>query len=289
MLLAVGFIIVLAATLGGFVVAGGHPILLLHLSEFIVIFGIAIGIVVISSPGKVLVKLLGQIKQSFSSSGVSSDEFVDLMKLLYELFLIGRRNGLIALDEHVSDPEKSSIFSKYPSFLHHKDRVSFLCNGLRPIIDGKIKPDQLQDLLHGEIKAMKEEAEAPAAVLHLVTDSLPGVGIVAAVLGIINTMASIADGPEKVGEHVAAALTGTFLGILASYGFFGPLGQRIHFNESSHFLYFEALSKSLSAFAKGLAPIMAIEMARRSLGTAVKVNGDELETMLKSLNTAATG
>ncbi len=287
MFIIIGVIIVLGATLGGFILAGGNPVLLLHISEFVVLGGITLGVVIISTPPKILKALIQQIKGAFGP-GVSSDEYLDMMKYLYELFILGRRNGLIALDEHVSEPEKSPIFSKYPSFLKHKERVEFLCNGLRPLIDGKIKPDQLQDLLSIETKSMKSEAEAPGHVLHLVADSLPGIGIVAAVLGIINTMAAISAGPEAVGEKVAAALTGTFLGIFGAYGFVSPLAQRIHTLEEGELLYFEVMSKALSGFAKGLAPIMAIEVARRTLGKEVKVSSDELESMLKSLTAASS-
>ena len=225
-----------------------------------------------------------QIKQSFGAGGVSSEEYMELLKLLYELFLLARKNGLIALDDHVSDPEASTILSKYPTFLKEKKRVQFLCNSLRPVIDGKIKPDQLQSLLDSEITAMREENKGPEGVIHLVGDSLPGIGIIAAVLGIINTMAAISEGPEKVGEKVAAALTGTFLGILGAYGFINPLGQRIQFNEEAQIMYYKVLAQSVTGFTKGLAPIMAIEVARRTLGKAISITSDELEETLKTLN-----
>ena len=136
---------------------------------------------------------------------------------------IARRVAIRVKVGRVSTPESSSIFQKYPAFLKDKHRIEFLCNGLKPIIDGKIKPDQLQPLLEAEIKTREEGGHGPLTVLSLVGDSLPGIGIIAAVLGIINTMAAIAEGPEAVGEKVAAALTGTFLGILGAYGFINPL------------------------------------------------------------------
>jgi len=284
MLLTVGLLVVFLSTLGGFMVAGGNPGVLMHLSEFIVIGGVAAGILIIASPKAVLLKVANNIKDGFVSSGISRDDVLDLLKLLYELFLIGRRNGLIALDEHVSDPSSSSIISKYPSFVNDKKRVDFLCNALRPIIDGKIKPDQLADLLGGEIKAMQKEAEAPVEVLHLIGDSLPGVGIIAAVLGIINTMGTISEGPEMVGKKIAAALTGTFLGIFGAYGMVNPVAELIKFNNRSFFQYYSVMVTSISGFAKGLAPIMAIEVARRSLEEDVKPDANELEEMLKSLN-----
>ena len=284
MLLLIGFSIVLASMIGGFIIAGGNPGVLLHLSEFVVIMGIAVGVLVIASPKNVLMALLADIRKSFSSKSVSREEFMDLLKLMYEVFMIGRRSGLIALDEHVSDPPNSSIFQRYPSVLSEPERISFLCNALRPIIDGKIKPDQLEDVLDAEIESREEQATGPVNVINLVGDSLPGIGIVAAVLGIINTMGAISEGPEAVGYKVAAALTGTFLGVYLAYGFVNPLSRRIQFNHRAHFLYYNVMAKSISGFAKGLAPLMAIEIARRCLDVEIQPGADELEATLKSLN-----
>ena len=164
-------------------------------------------------------------------------------------------------------------------------RVEFLCNGLKPLIDGRIKPEQIEGLLGAELDAKYEEAEEPIQVLQLIGDSLPGVGIIAAVLGIINTMASIAEGPAKVGEHVAAALTGTFLGILGSYGFINPLTNRIKMNDGTQMQYYKSILKGLAGFANGMAPIMAVEIARRCFQSSIQPTSDDLETMLKELNT----
>ncbi len=283
MLLIIGFFIVMASTLGGFMLAGGNPLVLLHLSEFVVIGGIALGILVISSPASVLSGTMKWIIASFKG-GTKSEEYIDLLKLLYEMFLLGRRNGLIALDEHVSSPAESPLFQKYPSFVNKHERVEFLCNSLRPLIDGKVKPEQLEKMLETEVEHMEDEAHGPLSVINLVGDSLPGVGIVAAVLGIINTMGAIAEGPEKVGYKVAAALTGTFLGIFGAYGFINPLHKRIAFLSESEVTYYQIISQAVSGFAKGLAPIMAIEIARRSMERSIQPEAEELETMLKALN-----
>ena len=181
------------------------------------------------------------------------------------------------------DPDKSVIFQRYPSVLKHHERVEFLCSGLKPVIDGKIKPDQLEDFMIAELEAKSTEAEHPVHVLQLVGDSLPGVGIVAAVLGIINTMASINEGPEKVGEHVAAALTGTLLGIFAAYGFVNPLANRVKFNNASDEQFLKCIMQAIAGFAKGLAPLTAVEVARRSLDSSVQPGANELEAALKSL------
>src|SRR3954470_8134262 len=147
MLILVGAIIVIASTLGGFMLAGGQPLVLLHVSEFVVILGVAAGVLVIASPGHVLKEILRKTKEAISGKSAGEKEFSDLLKLLYEIFMVGRRNGLIALEEHVMDPKKSSIFQRYPSVLNSHERLEFICNGLKPVIDGKIKPDQLEALM----------------------------------------------------------------------------------------------------------------------------------------------
>jgi len=205
--------------------------------------------------------------------------------MLYEIFMVGRRNGLIALEEHVMSPNDSSIFKRYPKFTADQVRMNFLLNGLRPVIDGKIKPDQLEALMTSELDAKAEEADHPVQILQLVGDSLPGIGIVAAVLGIINTMASIADGPEVVGERVAGALTGTLLGVFSAYGFVNPLASRIKFNNNNEAQYLRCILEAVAGFAKGLAPLTAVEVARRSLNSSVQPGAEELETKLKALNT----
>lgn len=283
MMLLVGVLIVFGATLGGFMVAGGNPVLLLHISEFIVIGGIALGLMVIASPTHVLKEIIVKIKGAISGGHTGKDEYMDLLKLLYEIFLLGRRSGLIALEGHILEPEKSTIFTKYASFIKHPERVEFLCNGLRPVVDGKIKPDQLEALLEVELDAKAAEADEPVHILQLVGDSLPGVGIVAAVLGIINTMAAISEGPEAVGEKVAAALTGTFLGVFSAYGLINPIAARIKSNNDNDDKYFRCILQAVSGFAKGLAPLMAVEVARRSLDSTVQPGADELETILKGM------
>ena len=287
MFVILGYVIVLGSTLGGFIMAGGSPILLLHASEFVVIGGVTVGMLIVASPATVMKNLSNDISACFKGHTVSKNDIIDLFKMLYELFVLGRRSGLIALDEHVSAPESSSIISKYPSFLHDKERVEFLVSALRPAIDGKVKPDQLKGLLETEMDAKEDEAGQSVMLLGLAADSLPGIGIVAAVLGIINTMAAISEGPEKVGEKVAAALTGTFLGVLLAYGFVNPLAKRVGFNHRSHFTYFRMMVLSIGGFASGMSPLMAIEFARRGLDPSMQPGGEELETMLKSATAAA--
>jgi chemotaxis protein MotA len=285
MFIILGSLIVIASTIGGFMLAGGKPILLFHLSEFVVILGIAGGMIVIASPFHVLMEVVHKTVQALKGKVEGKKEFNELLMLLYEVFMVGRRNGLIALEEHVMDPTKSSIFTKYPSVLNNKERLEFMVNGLKPVIDGKIKPDQLESLMTAELDSKATEAEHPLHVLQLISDSLPAIGIVAAVLGIINTMSAISEGPEAVGAKVAAALTGTLLGIFFAYGFVSPLGARIKSNIAADTEFLICIMQAVAGFAKGLAPLTAVEIARRSLSSHVQPGGAELEATLKSLGT----
>jgi len=285
MLIIVGALIVFGATLGGFMMAGGHPGVLLHPSEFVVILGIALGVLVIATPSHVIKEIIHKTKEALTGKTPAKKDFFDLLKLLYEIFMIGRRNGLIALEEHVMNPKASAVFQKYPGILSHHERLEYLVNGLKPVIDGKIKPDQLEDLMAAELHAKETEWDHPVHALQNIGDSLPAIGIVAAVLGIINTMSAIAEGPEVVGEKVAAALTGTLLGIFVAYGFVNPLANRIKANNSSDHQVLKCIMQAVAGFAKGLAPLTAVEIARRSLDSSVQPGGEELETALKNLGT----
>ncbi len=280
MLLVIGIIVVFVSCIGGFSVAGGNPMWLIHAGEIMIIVGIGIGIVIVSSPKSVLMGLVGDIKKAFAGNVSNKDKFIDLLVLLYELFMLGRRKGTPALDEHVSDAENSSIFTKYPSFLNDARLVEFLCNSLRPIVDGRCKPAEIGGILQAELSSREAEAGRGVKAVEMVADALPGVGIVAAVLGIINTMSNLED-PEMVGKKVAAALSGTFLGIFLAYGIGIPLARLISLNQGQEFLYFRIVERSVTGFATGLSPIMAVEIGRRSLDLTVQPTADELEERCK--------
>jgi chemotaxis protein MotA len=286
MIVILGALIVLGSVWGGFVMADGNTQALLHLSELIIIGGAALGSMVLMAPRKVLVDLFKRALGTLKGSPYSKKAYDELFKALYELFMLGRRGGMVALEEHIMTPETSAIFTKYPTFLKNKIAMEFLCNGLRPIIDGKIKPDHLKLLLDIELEAMEQEHERPIGVLTKAADAMPGFGIVAAVLGIVITMASIAGPIEKIGEKVASALVGTFLGIFISYGFMNPLAVNMEFVSMAEIAYIRCIASSVISFASGMSPIMAIEVARRGLSSEVKPSADGLETMLKSLSQA---
>jgi chemotaxis protein MotA len=207
-----------------------------------------------------------------------------MFKALYEMFMLGRRNGMVALEPHIGEPATSSILTKYSAFSGDHHAVELLTGALRPLIDGKVKPDQVGMLLETEINTMDQEHHKPIDVLSKTSDAMPGFGIVAAVLGIVITMGSINGPVEEIGHHVAAALVGTFLGILVSYGFLGPLAQALTFNSQLEIGYYRTLAKALSGFATGMAPMMALEVARRGLPSDIKPTAEELEALLKGVS-----
>ncbi|HTD65790.1 MAG TPA: flagellar motor stator protein MotA [Candidatus Limnocylindria bacterium] len=282
MIIFVGALIVIGSVLGGFLMAGGHIGSLMHLSELIIIAGSALGALVIMSPKKILIDLVKGLIHALKGTPYKRNSYDDLFKALYELFLVGRRNGMIALEEHVINPETSAIFKKYPSVLKNKEAIEFLCGGLRPIIDGKIKPEQLHGLMELELERMEDEHHAPISVLTKAADAMPGFGIVAAVLGIVITMGAISGPIEEIGHKVGAALVGTFLGIFISYGFMNPLAVNMEFIGAAETKYSRCIATCVIAFANGMAPLMACEMGRRSLSNELRCSADDMEVMLKA-------
>jgi len=284
MLIIIGSVVVLISVLGGFMVAGGNPLVLLQWSEFIVILGAALGSLITMAPMKIHKDLLAQITASLKGSRYNKAAYEDMFKALYEMFMLGRRNGMVALEPHIGEPATSSILTKYSAFSGDHHAVELLTGALRPLIDGKVKPDQVGMLLETEISTMDQEHHKPIDVLSKTSDAMPGFGIVAAVLGIVITMGSINGPVEEIGHHVAAALVGTFLGILVSYGFLGPLAQALTFNSQIEIGYYRTLAKALSGFATGMAPMMALEVARRGLPSDIKPTAEELEALLKGVS-----
>jgi chemotaxis protein MotA len=287
MILIIGYIIVLGATLVGFIGAGGNIMLLFPWPEYLIIAGVSIGLMVIAAPVNLLKHTVHKIQLALKTQVVPSSDYADILKLLYELFTKARRGGLIAIEDDVMAPKDSPIMSKYPSFLNDKERVEFLTNSLKPIIDGRLKPEQLASMLEADLEAKADDFGHPVHLLQLVGDSLPGIGIVAAVMGIINTMAAIDAGAAAVGKKVAAALVGTFLGVLGAYGFINPLGARIKLNNAYELQYFAVIMKAVIGFTGGMAPMMAVEVGRRMVDPSFQPTSDEIEEMCKGLGSGS--
>lgn len=287
MILIIGYIIVLGATLGGFIEAGGKVGLLFPIAEYIILIGISIGLMVIAAPVNLLKHTIHKIQLALRTQVVPNSDYTDVLKLLYELFTKARRGGLIAIEDDIMAPKDSPIMSKYPSFLNDKERVEFLLNSLKPIIDGRLKPEQLASMLEADLEAKADDFGHPVHLLQLVGDSLPGIGIVAAVMGIINTMAAIDAGAAAVGKKVASALVGTFLGVIGAYGFINPLGARIKLNNAYELQYFAVIMKAVIGFTGGMAPLMAVEVGRRMIDPSFQPTADEVEEMCKNLGSGS--
>ena len=273
----IGFILVFGAVLGGFMEAGGPPAVLLQIAEFIVIGGAAIGSLLISAPGKVLGALASGLKRAIAGSGYTKDQYMELFHLLYEVFSIMRKNGEMALEKDVDDPLNSPIFSKYPAFLANPDARNMLCDSLRLVISGSANHSELAHLMDEELATHEEESRRPVALLAKVADALPALGIVAAVLGVIIAMASVDQGSAVVGQKIAAALVGTFLGVLLSYGLVQPLATKLELLCQEEGRYLECIKTGLLANLQGAAPIIAIEYARRVMFSGERPSALELE------------
>ena len=283
MVLIIGCIVVMASVVAGLSLGGGSIMVLAHLSEFVSILGISLGVMIIASPVSTLVSILKKTVVALKGGPFKKAAYVEGLEMLYQYFMLARKEGLLALEGHLGDIQKSSIAMKYPSFLSNPLAVSFFVDCLRPIVDGRVKPEEMKGIVASELKGIHKESHASVDILHLVGDSFPGIGICAAVLGIILTMGSIADGAEAVGYKVAAALTGTFLGVFGAYGFINPLAVLIATNNETEERYYAMMGQAIVSFANGMAPLMAVEMARRTLLSAERPAADELEEQLKNI------
>jgi len=278
----IGLIIVLGSVFGGFAMAGGPFGILLQPSELVVIGGAAAGALVISAPGRVSRRVFAALKQGMRVESVTKADYLDLLKLLYQVFQIVRREGLLALESHVTDIKNSPIFSAYPSVTRRHHALEFLTEGLRQMVDG-CTVDELAQMFDAEMDTHHDEQSQPVALLRTTSDALPGLGIVAAVLGIIVTMGYLDAGPEAIGHHVAAALVGTFLGILLSYGVMGPIATSVEIQGQAESRYLSVIKNGLLAAARGANPVIAIELARRAIFSDERPTSEELEREFQAL------
>lgn len=284
MIVIVGCIVVIGGVLGGFMMAGGHVGALIQPSELVTIGGASLGALIVMSPTKVIKDLIKGVLSAIKGSPFNKLMYGDLFRVMYDLLRTARREGLLGLEVHVSHPHDSTIFSKYPKIAANHHVTDFICSGLIPLVEGTARKEQLPDLFKQDLKIMEDEHHKPMMALMKTADALPGFGIVAAVLGIVVTMGHI-DGPvEEVGHHVGAALVGTFLGILASYGFFAPLAGRMDLLGVDELTFFRTISTIIIGFANDLPPKVAIDQARRGVGTEFRPTREELEDIFKEVD-----
>jgi chemotaxis protein MotA len=281
MLVIIGCLVVLIAVLGGFALEGGPFLVLMQFAEFVIIGGSAIGALLVCTPIKILKKIIEKVLGALKGSPVSAAMYLDLLKLLFDIFQMSRREGLIALESHIERPEESAIFKEYPTFLKQHHLLSFICDTFRLVILGGVPPHDMEALMDTDIETHHHEGTKPGMILQKIGDSMPGLGIVAAVLGIIITMQAINGPPEEIGHKVAAALVGTFLGIFISYGFVQPLATNIDLSNDEESKVFEAVKAGLIAFAKGFNPIVSVEFVRRTIPSDHRPTFQEMEDHVK--------
>ncbi len=276
MFIFIGAIVVIGGVLGGFVLEGGKAVALYQPLELMIIGGAALGSLLIATPLSVIKAIIGQIK-GVLGAGLGKKDYLELLVMMYEVFNVARRDGLVGLENHIEHPKESEIFKRYPKFLANHHAVDFFCDTMRVIISGSVQPHDLQELMEEDIETLHAEELRPSQALSSVADSLPGLGIVAAVLGVVLTMAAINGPPEEIGHKVAAALVGTFLGILGCYGFVGPLAASLTHRTNDMKQYLGCMKHALLSFHKGVAGVIAVEFARRTLYAEVRPGFTELE------------
>lgn len=282
MFVVVGFAVVLGAVVGGYLMAGGALGVLIQPSEFVVIGGAAIGSLLVSTPMKVLTLTMAQIKGALTGAGPKKQDYVDLLSMLYQIFKLVQQSGVMALESHFEDPGKSAILAKYPKFLGRHEAVDFLADSAKVVIVGGISAHDLEALMDEDLRVHHEEAMKPSSALAKIGDALPGLGIVAAVLGIVITMGHIDGPPAEIGHHVGAALVGTFLGILLSYGFCQPLAGTLEARVGDEAYYCICIKAGLLALYKGNPPAIAIEFARRVLPHDIRPSFNEAEAFCRA-------
>jgi chemotaxis protein MotA len=287
MISIIGIVIVLAAICGGYMMEHGKFMVLLQPAELVIIFGAAIGTVVIANPVATLKKIGSGLLAVFRPSPYTEALYLETLKMLYELFSLARKSGTAKIEEEVDNPTKGVVFSKHPIFLKQHHALTFLCDTLRMSVSGGAEPMEIDNMMELDLETHHKESHEPIHALSTMADALPGLGIVAAVLGVVLTMGALGGPKEAIGEKVAAALVGTFLGILLCYGFFGPLAAAMTKNTESEGQYLAMLRLASWGFIKEMSPIMAIELARRTIPNQVRPSFQKMETSCRSSGTPA--
>jgi chemotaxis protein MotA len=280
MFAVIGILVVVGAVLGGYLMEHGHIRVLLQPAELLIIGGAASGTVLIANPLHILKQIAAGLIGVFKGSNFTKQRYLDTLKMTYDLLNKARRDGLMALENDVEEPQKSAIFSKYPDFLNAHHIRDYFCDTMRMAISG-VEAFELDQLLDLDLEVHHLSASQPSSSLTTVADSLPGLGIVAAVLGVVITMQALGGPPEEIGQKVAAALVGTFLGVLLCYGFVGPVSSNMAKLVEDERAYLHVLRVVMISFLKGTAPILAVEFARRAIPGHVRPSFQEVEAVCR--------
>lgn len=265
----------------------GNIRVLLQPAELLIIGGAASGTILIANPLHILKKIMGGLVATLKGSRFTKERYLESLKMMYEFLNKARKEGLVGIEGDVEEPSKSAIFSKYSKFLNDHHIRDFVCDTMRTAITGGVEPFDFDQMMEIDMEVHHQQTSKPISALSTTADSLPGLGIVAAVLGVVITMGALGGPPEEIGQKVAAALVGTFLGILLCYGLVGPLAANMAAaaeDEHAHLLVLRIL---MASFSKGMAPIIAVEMARRAIPGHVRPGFLEVEKACRGGGAAA--
>lgn len=281
MLVIVGIVVVFGAIAGGYLLEKGELLVLMQPAELLIIGGAALGTLLVANPKHIVVEIMKSIPKTMKGSKYTKAYFLETLKLLYDLFVHIRKVGPAAAEADVEDPKSSQVFSQYPKLLADRTALHFICDSIRTFSSGTVGHHDLDQIMEGDMEVGQHERQVPVDALSTVADSLPGLGIVAAVLGVVITMGSLGGPPEEVGHKVAAALVGTFLGILLCYGLVGPLASNLTKMNDNESQYYQVLRRGVAAFTKGVAPLIAVESARRSIPNHLRPAYEEMGKALR--------
>jgi chemotaxis protein MotA len=284
----IGIAVVIGSILAGYLMEKGNVLVLLQPAELVIIGGAAIGTLLIANPIHILKQIVAGLMSILKGSPYTKKAYGEALNMLNELFQLARREGPAKLEEQIEEPEKSPVFQKYPTFSKNHFAVDYVCDTLRMSLAGNVTPFDLDSLMESDADVHHHEESIPVAALTTVADALPGLGIVAAVLGVVITMGALGGPPEEIGHKVAAALVGTFLGILLCYGFLGPLASNVGKINDEANDYYRVLRHGVVGYLKGMPPILAAESARRLIPVHVRPSMKEMEASFKAAKSNAT-
>jgi chemotaxis protein MotA len=283
----VGALIVLGCVFGAYMAHGGHIQVVWQPSEMVIIFGAAIGGFIIANPMSIIKMGLSKAVHAWLGKGPSKKDYIEVLQMMFQLFQIFRKDGPQAVERHIEEPEKSEIFKQYPTFLKNHHAVDFLCDTMKITLSADLSQYDVDDLLNDDIKVIHEEEHTAQHAINAIAEALPGLGIVAAVLGVVHTMGMLDQGTEVIGHSVGAALVGTFMGVLACYGFVAPTATKMANDINAEGRYLLVMKAALVSLQRGAPPLVCVEYARRTIYPSDRPSFAELDSATKGVKKAA--
>lgn len=281
MFVIIGIVIVMLCVVAGYAMHGGNFAILIQINEFIILGGAGLGSFLAANGMKNLQATIKATTGLLKPDPYTKQAYIELLKMMYQLFNVARKEGLLGLEKHIEDPAQSEIIKNFPSFLANHHATAFFCDTMKVILTGSVGPHDLAEMMELDLEISHKEAATPAEAVQTVGDAMPGFGIVAAVLGVIITMGKIGGEAAEIGHSVAAALVGTFLGILLAYGIFAPVARAMMLRLESEGQYLNCIRFALFSFARGESPITCVEFARRNIEPSVRPGFVEMEKAVK--------